>query len=138
MFTLTASSNNTLMLSNFIFSIFHNISIFFAFLFISINSVTSIFVNELIIDSTTQKTRLSNALNANVKIELKRTFNHYAKLRSTKNLSVNLLIDLTVLFNCNSIVVKTVLTLLVKTFFTNFHKSKLYKKAIIDTQHKIN
>ena len=124
---------------NFTLSISYNISTFFAFLFISIDLITSIFVNKLIIDLTTQKIRLSNALSVeNVKIKLKRAFNYYTKLRSTKNLLINLLIDLIVLFNCNSIVIKTILTLFVKTFFTNFHESKLYKKAIINTQHKIN
>ena len=96
-------------------------------------------MNKLIIDLTTQKTRLLNALNVeNVEIELKQTFNYYTKLYLTKNLLINLLIVLIILFNYNSIVIKIILTLFVKFFFTNFHESKLYKKAIIDTQHKIN
>ena len=138
MFTLT-SSINTPTLFNYILStsLFYVTSTLFAFSF-SFDSVISIFVNKLIIDSTAQKTRLSSALSANVEIELKRTLNYYAKLRSTKNFSMNLLIDLIALLNCDSIVVKVALTLLVKTFFTNFHESKLYKKAIIDAQHKMN
>ena len=137
----TSSNNNISTSSNYTFStsFFYNISIFSAFLFISINSVTSIFVNKLIIDSTTQEIRLSNTLSVeNVEIELKRTLNYYAKFRLTKNFSINSLIDFVVLFNCNSIVVKIALTLFVKAFFTNFHESKLYKKAITDAQHKIN
>ena len=137
MFILTVSNNN-ISIFDFISAIFYNISTFFAFLFNS-NLFTLIFVNELIIDSTAQKTQLLNASSVeNVEIKLKRTFNYYAKLRSTKNFSINLLIDFAVLFNCDLIVVKTVLTLFVKTFFTNFHESKLYKKTIIDAQHKIN
>ena len=138
MFTFIVSNSNILMLLNFTLSIFYDISTFFAFLFISIDSITSIFVNKLIIDLTTQETRLLNTSSVNVKIKLIRTLNYYTKLRSTKNFSINSLIDLIVLFNCNSIVIKTVLTLLVKIFFTNFHEFKLYKKTIINAQHKIN
>ena len=135
----TFSNNNISTLFNYTYSIslFYNTLTFFVFLFNS-NSLTSIFVNELITNSTAQKIWLSNALNANVKIELKRTFNYYAKFRSTKNLSINLFIKLIVLFNCDLIVIKIVLTLFVKIFFTNFHELKLYKKAIVDAQHKIN
>ena len=133
----TFSSNNISTLFNYTFStsFFYKTSIFFAFLFSS-SLITLIFVNELIIDSTTQKIRLLNALSVNVEIELKRTLNYYTKFRSIKNFSINLLIGLIVLFDCDSIIIKAVLALFVKTFFTNFHKSKLYKKAIIDTQHK--
>ena len=137
MFTFSSSNISTSFNYTLSTSLFYNISTFSAFSSSS-NSITSISVNELIIDSTVQETRLPNALNANVEIELKRTLNHYAKFRSTKNSSMNLLIDLIALFNCNSIVIKAILTLLVKVFFTNFHKSKLYKKAIIDAQHEIN
>ena len=70
MFTFIVSSNNISMLLNFTSSVFYSISIFFAFLFISIDLVTSIFVNELIIDSTTQEIRLLNVLSANAEIEL--------------------------------------------------------------------
>ena len=139
MFTFTLSINTSTSF-NYTFSTlsFYATSTFFAFLFSS-NSITSIFVNKLIIDSTTQKTRLSNALNVeNVKIELKRALNYYTKFRSAKDLSMNLLIDLIVLFNYNSIVIKVTLTLFVKAFFTNFHESKLYKKTIVNAQHKIN
>ena len=120
-------------LFNYIFStsLFYVTLTFFTFLF-NFNSVTSIFVNELTIDSTIQKTWLLNATNANVEIELKQAFNHHAKFCLIKNFSINSLIDLIVLFNCNSIVIKIVLTLLVKVFFTNFHEFKLYKKAIIN------
>ena len=104
---------------------FYVISILFAFLF-NFDSITSIFVNELIIDLTTQKIRLSNATSANVEIELKRAFNYYAKLCSTKNFSMNLLIGLTVLFNCNSIVIKTTLTLFVKKFFLRIFTNRNY------------
>ena len=137
MFTFIALSNNISTPLNSTSSTFHNTSIFFAF---SSNpdSITSISVNKLTIDSTTQKTRLSNATSANVEIKLKRAFNYYAKFRSIKNFSMNLLIDLTVLLNCDSIIIKTILVLLVKVFFTNFYESKLYKKAMIDAQHKIN
>ena len=139
MFTFTLSINTSTSFNyTFSASSFYAISTLFVFS-LSSSSVTSIFVNKLIIDSTTQEIRLSNALNVeNVEIELKRTFNYYAKLRSTKNLLMNLLIDLIALFNCNSIVIKTILTLFVKVFFTNFHESKLYKEAIVDAQHKIN
>ena len=137
----TFSNNNISTLSNYTLStpLFFDTSTFFAFLFISIDSITSIFVNKLIIDSTTQKTRLLNASNVeNAEIELKRAFNYYAKFRLTKNFSINLLTNFVVLFNYNSIVIKIVLTLFVKVFFTNFHESKLYKKTIINAQHKIN
>ena len=138
MFTFI-SSINILTLFNYTFStsFFYVTSTSSAFLF-SFDSIISIFVNKLIIDSTTQETRLSNATSVNVEIELKRALNYYTKFRSVKNFLVNLLIDLTVLLNYNLIVIKATLTLFVKIFFTNFHKSKLYKKAIIDTQHKIN
>ena len=138
MFTLIVSNNNISTLLNSTLSIFYGISTFFAFSFISIDSVTLISVNELITDSTVQETRLLNALSVNVEIKLKRALNYYAEFRSTKNSSINLLIDLIVLFNYNSIVVKTILTLFVKVFLTNFHESKLYKKTMIDAQHKIN
>ena len=138
MFTLIALNNNTSMLLNSTFSIFYNISTLSAFLSTSIDSFTSIFVNKLATNLTTQETRLSSALSANAEIELKRTFNYYAKLRSAKNSSMNSLIDLIALLNCDSIVIKTILALFVKAFFTNFHKLKLYKKAITDAQHKIN
>ena len=127
-------------MSNYIFStlLFYNILIFFAFLFNS-NLFISILINELIINLTTQETRLLNASNVeNVEIELKRTFNYYAKFCLTKNSSINLLIYLIVLFNYNSIIIKTTLTLFIKVFFTNFHESKLYKKTMINTQYKIN
>ena len=131
MFTLTVLNNNT-STSDFTFAIFYNISIFFTFLLNS-SLFTSIFVNKLIIDLTTQKTRLLNASSVeNVKIELKRAFNYYTKLRLTKNFSVNSLIGFVALFNCNSIVIKIALTLFVKVSFTNLYKSKLYKKVIID------
>ena len=125
----TFSNNNISTLFNYTHStsFFYNISTLFAFLF-NLNSFTSISVNKLITNSTTQKIRLLNALNANVEIELKQTFNYYTKLRSTKNLLINLFIELIVLFNYNLIVVKIVLTLFVKAFFTNFHELKLYSK----------
>ena len=127
MFTLTVLNNN-ISTFDFTFSVFYNTLTFFAFLS-SFNSVTSIFVNKLTIDSTTQETRLLNATSVeNVKIELKRTLNYYTKFRSIKNFSMNLLIDLIVLFNYNLIVIKIALTLFVKVFFTNFHEFKLYKK----------
>ena len=97
MFTFIASNNN-ISVFDFTLSVFYNISTLFTFLF-NFDSVTSIFVNKLTIDSTTQETRLLNALNANVEIELKQTFNYYTKFRSTKNSSMNLLIDLIALFN---------------------------------------
>ena len=137
-FTLIFSINiSTLFNYTFSTSFFHATLIFFAFLF-SFDLITSIFVNELIIDSTVQETRLLNASNANAEIELKRAFNYYTKLRSIKDFSMNLLIGFAVLFSCDLIVIKAILTLLVKAFFTNFHESKLYKKALIDAQHKIN
>ena len=120
-------------------SLFYNTLIFFVFSFISIDSITSISVNELVIDLTTQETRLLNASNAgNVETELKRALNYHAKLRSARNFSINLLIDFAVLLSYNSIVIKIALTLFVKVSFTDFHESKLYKKAITDAQHKIN
>ena len=138
MFTFISSINTSTLFNYTLSALFFYVTLtFFAFLF-SFNSITSIFVNKLTIDSTTQKTRLLNTTNVNVEIELKRAFNYYAKLRLIKNFSINSLIDLTVLFNYNSIVIKTILTLLVKIFFTNFHESKLYKKTIIDAQYKIN
>ena len=120
MFTFIFSINISA-LFNYIFStlFFYVTFTSFAFLF-NFNSITSIFVNKLIIDSITQKIWLLNALNANVKIELKRTFNHYTKFRLIKNFLMNSLIDLIVLFNYNSIVIKAILTLFVKAFFTNF------------------
>ena len=139
MFTLSNSNISALLNHTLSTSFFYNTSTLSAFLFTSIDSVISISVNELVIDSTAQKIRLSSASNVeNAEIELKRTFNHYAKFRSTRNFSMNLLIDFVVLFNYNLIVVKTVLALFVKAFFTNFHEPKLYKKAIINAQHKIN
>ena len=51
---------------------------------------------------------------------------------------MNSLIDLIVLFNCNFVVIKIALTLLVKTFSIDFYESKTYKKTITNTQHKIN
>ena len=85
MFTLTFSINIST-LFNYISSTspFYVISTLFAFLF-SFDSITSIFMNELTIDSTTQKIRLSNALNVNIEIKLKQTLNYYTKFRSIKN-----------------------------------------------------
>ena len=139
MFTSTFSINTSTSFNYTLSTLFSYVtSTFFAFL-LSLSSVTSIFVNELTIDSTAQEIRLSNASSVeNVKIELKRALNHYAKLRSAKNSSMNLLTGLAALLSYNSIVVKIVLTLFVKAFFTNSHESKLYKKAIVDTQYKIN
>ena len=94
------------------------------------------FIDKLIIDSIIQKTRLFNALN--VETKLQRAFNYYSKLRFVKNFSMNSLIDLIVLFNCDFVVTKAVLTLFIKAFLTDFYESKTYKKTITNTQHKIN
>ena len=97
---------------------------------------TSIFVDELTNNSTLQKIRLFNA--TNVESKQQRTFNYYSKLRFAKNLFVNSFIDLIALFNCDSTVIKTALTLLNKAVFVDFYESKTYKKAITNAQYKIN
>ena len=45
---------------------------------------------------------------------------------------MNFLIDLIVLFNCDFVVIKIALTLLVKVFLIDFYELKTYKKAIIN------
>ena len=77
-----------------------------------------------------------NALN--VETKLQRTFNYYSKLRFVKDFSMNFLIDLIALFNCDFVVIKVALTLLVKVFSIDFYESKIYKKTITNIQHKIN
>ena len=111
-------------------------SIFFAFSTSLIKFFTLTFIDKLIIDSIIQEIQLFNALN--VETKLQQTFNYYLKFRFVKNFSINFLIDLIVLFNYNFVVIKTILTLLVKVFLINFYKLKTYKKVITNTQHKIN
>ena len=102
----------------------------------SIGIFTLTFIDELIIDSIAQKIRLFNA--SSIETKLQRTFNHHSEFRFVRNFSMNFLIDLIVLFNCDFVVVKAVLTLLVKVFSIDFHESKTYKKAITNAQHKMN
>ena len=130
MFIFISLINTSILFNYTLFALFFYVILTFSAFSLSSNSITSIFVNKLTIDSTTQKTRLSNATSVeNVEIKIKRAFNHHVKFRSTKNFSMNLLIDLIVLFNYNSIVIKTTLTLFVKTFqflriFTNRNYTK--------------
>ena len=100
------------------------------------NAFTSIFVNKLINNLILQKTWLFNA--TNVELKQQRTFNHYLKLRFVKDLFVNFFIDLIVLFNYDSTIIKTALILLNKIAFVDFYELKTYKKAITNAQHKIN
>ena len=116
--TLSILNKNSLILKN----------IFFAFSASLIKFFTLTFIDKLVINSIIQKTRLFNALN--VEIKLQRTFNYYSKLWFIKNFLMNFLIDLIVLFNYNFVVIKIVLTLLVKVFSIDFYESKTYKKAI--------
>ena len=99
---------------------------------------TSISIDELIIDFILQKIKLFNSIDVKQKI-----FDRYSKFRFFKNFFVNSLTDLIVIekvvfVKTNSIIVKTALILFVKTTSMNFYESKLYKKVIIDAQHKMN
>ena len=97
-FTAFTSSDN---FSSFVFftSVSNNTFAFFAeTIFNSNNDVfTSIFVDELVIDSILQEIRLFNA--TNVESEQQRTLNHHSKFRSAKDFFVNLLIDLATLLS---------------------------------------
>ena len=134
-------SNSNFLILNKTFSILNrnlliSNNIFFAFLASSVKFFTSTFIDKLIIDLIIQKIRLFNTLN--IETKLQRTFNHYLKFRFVKNFSINSLIDLIVLFNCDFVVIKVALTLLVKVFSIDFYESKTYKKTITNIQHKIN
>ena len=99
---------------------------------------TLISIDELIIDFILQKIKLFNSIDVKQKI-----FDRHSKFRFFKNFFVNSLTDLIViekiiLVKANSVIVKTTLILFVKTTLINFYKSKLYKKVMIDVQHKIN
>ena len=48
------------------------------------------------------------------------------------------LTGLAVLFNCDLVVAKVALTLLVKAFLVDSHEPKTYKKALADAQHKMD
>ena len=99
---------------------------------------TLILINKLIINFILQKIKLFNSIN--VKQEI---FDRHSKFRFFKNFFVNLLIDLIIIkkivfVKTNLIIVKTTLILFVKTTSINFYESKLYKKIMINVQHKIN
>ena len=132
--------NNTFSISNHNFLVLNKISLilnrnslilnntFFAFLINLIKFFTLTFIDKLIIDLIIQKIRLFNALN--VETKLQQTFNHYSKFRFVKNFLINFLINLIVLFNCNFVIIKVALILLVKVFSIDFYELKTYKKAI--------
>ena len=99
---------------------------------------TLILINELIIDFILQKIKLFNSIDVKQK-----TFDRYSKLRFFKIFFVNSLIDLIVIekivfVKANSIIIKTTLILFVKATSINFYESNLYKKIIINAQHKMN
>ena len=118
------ASSKISQISNKNFSISN--STFFVFSTNLIEIFTLTFIDKLIIDLIVQKTRLFNTLGVET------------KFRFVKNFSITFLIDLVVLFNCNFVVIKVVLILFVKVFLIDFHESKIYKKIIANTQHKIN
>ena len=128
-------------INNFIFSInnFLTFSNNFNFNFnFNANIFTLILIDELIIDFILQKIKLFNSIDIKQKI-----FDRYSKFQFVKIFFVNLLIDLIVIekiifVKTNSIIVKTTLILFVKITSMNFYESKLYKKVIINVQHKIN
>ena len=102
------------------------------------NIFTSISIDELIIDFILQKTKLFNSIDVKQK-----AFDRHSKFRFVKKFFVNSLIDLIVIekvvfVKANSIIVKTTLILFVKTTSVNLYESKLYKKVIINAQHKMN
>ena len=128
-------------INNFILSInnsstfLNNLSLDFNF---NANMFTSISIDELIIDFILQKIKLFNSIDVKQK-----TFDRHSKFRFFKNFFVNSLTDLIViekivLVKANLIIVKTTLILFVKVASMNFYESKLYKKVIIDVQHKMN
>ena len=99
---------------------------------------TLISIDELIIDFILQKIKLFNSIDIKQK-----TFDRHSKFRFFKKIFVNSLIDLIIIkkvifIKTNLIIVKTTLILFVKTTSINFYESKLYKKIMIDVQHKIN
>ena len=95
-------------------------------------------INELIINFILQKIKLFNSIDIKQKI-----FDRYSKFRFFKKFFVNSLTDLIIIekivfVKTNLIIVKTTLILFVKTTLINFYELKLYKKVIINVQHKIN
>ena len=130
------ASFSTYLLNNSFSTFFSNndFSTFTSFIF---DVATSTFVNELIFDSILQKTRLFNIVN-NETNQLQHAFNRHSKLRFVKNSFVNFFIDFVVFLNCDFVVIKIVLTFLIKVFFVDFYESKTYKKTMTNAQHKIN
>ena len=92
----------------------------------STGTFTLTFIDELVIDSTVQGTRLLSALSVET------------ELRSARDFSVGPLIGLAALFNCDFVVAKAALALLAKVSSVNFHESKTYKEAMADAQHKMD
>ena len=113
--------------------------------FISIRNdvFLSTLINELIINLILQKIRLFNLNDIkfnfiDLKTKHKRFLDCYFNFRIAKNLFVDFFINLIAFFNYNSTIIKICLTFFVKINFVDFYKSKIYKKTITNTQHKIN
>ena len=97
--------------------------------------------DELIIDFIVQKIRLFTFLNFTFLNKQQRALDRYTDFRFVKNFFVNSLtrfVTIKAFFNCDFVVTKVALTLFVKISSIDLHKSKIYKKAIIDAYHKIN
>ena len=119
LFTLTL--NNNFFVSNNIF--FNNDF----FILIRSDVFLLTLINELIINSILQKTRLFSFSDIkfsfiDLKTKHKRFFNRYFNFRTVKNLFINFFIDLITFFNCNLVVTKAYLAFFVKINFVNFYK----------------
>lgn len=112
-----------------------------AFTFSNNNYATSLNYDELITDFIVQKTRLLISLNFTSLNKQQRAFDRYTNLRPVKNFLVNLLTKLVAIeafLNCDFVVTKAALALLVKIFLIDSHESKIYKKTIVDAHYKMN